>query len=192
MKFTKVRNVKSIERGTSKSAGVDFYVPLFDKKFVSDLFSKNPSLLEAMDGAEACDSSHIGDGFIVLNPHDRILIPSGIHINFTKEADELRSKLGPSYGLSLNANNKSGVGSKKGLDVLASIVDEDYEGEIHINLVNTGTSPVIIKENEKLIQFLLQPVQYASFVEETSLENLYTNNISERGDGGFGHTDDKK
>jgi dUTPase len=195
MKFTKVRNVKTIERGTSKSAGVDFYVPFFDEKFVKDLLEKNPSLLHITDESDAPPifySSHIKGNSIILFPHDRILIPSGVHVNFTEEADNFRERVGClEYGLSLNANNKSGVGSKKGLSVLACVIDEDYEGEIHINLVNTGNMPVAINEGEKIIQFLLQPVFYANIVEEPILANLYINNVSERKDGGFGHTDKK-
>lgn len=53
------------------------------------------------------------------------MIPSGI-----------KMKVMPGYALVFM--NKSGVGAKQQLDVLASVVDEDYEGEVHINLVNNG------------------------------------------------------
>jgi dUTPase len=69
------------------------------------------------------------------------------------------------------------------------IVDEDYQGEVHINMQNTGNYPVRILEDEKLIQFLLQPVLYNTPT-EVPYEELYANE-SERGAGGFGHTDKK-
>lgn len=190
MKFSKTRLVKSPARGTQISAGIDFYVPEFDEKFVRDLMAKNPELRLSTELEPEVEASHICDTFVVLMPHDKILIPSGIHVNFTKDADSLRDITGiNNLGLSLNANNKSGVASKKGLSFLAAVVDEDYQGEIHINVQNTGNYPVRIEENEKLIQFLLQPVLY-NIPEEVTYTELYKT-VSERGTGGFGSTDNK-
>lgn len=191
MKFSKTRLVKSPSRGTQLSAGIDFYVPKFDEKFVQDLMLKNLELRLSSELETEIEASHVGDGFIVLMPHDRILIPSGIYVNFNKESEFLSSVLGitdSSFGLSLNANNKSGVASKKGLSFLAAVVDQDYQHEIHINVVNTSNYPVIIREDEKLIQFLLQPV-FFNKLEEVELSHLYDSS-SER-IGGFGSTDNK-
>ena len=192
MKFAKTRLVKSPSRGTQLSAGIDFYVPKFNEHFLHDLLAKNPEIRLSTELETEFESSHVGDGFIVIMPHDRILIPSGIHVNFTEESKLIGSILGLSeneFGLSLNANNKSGVASKKGLSFLASVVDQDYQNEIHINVVNTSNYPVIIKEDEKLIQFLLQPV-FFNKLKEVELKNLYQSE-SERGLGGFGSTDNK-
>lgn len=186
MKFSKTRQVKSPQRGTPFSAGIDFFVPNFSKKFISDLLEKNPHILTLVK----INSSYIVDDSITLMPQHRILIPSGIHVNFTEEELALRSVTNLPLGLSLNANNKSGVASKKSLSFLASVCDVDYEGEIHINLVNSGTYPVQIFEGEKIIQFLLQPVFYSS-IDEVSFEDLYINSTSQRGTGGFGSTNTK-
>ena len=41
MKIVKVRNVKTPERGTNKSAGIDFYIPEdFKEKDFSDFYKK--------------------------------------------------------------------------------------------------------------------------------------------------------
>lgn len=186
MKFSKTRHVKSPERGTLLSAGIDFFVPFFTKDFISDLLLKNEHLRTSIKQ----DFSYVTNKTITLLPQHRILIPSGVHVNFTEEENALRSATNLTLGLSLNATNKSGVGSKKGLDYLASCVDVDYSGEIHINLVNTGEFPVEISEGEKIIQFLLQPVYYAS-LEEVSFNDLYLNFDSQRGAGGFGSTNTK-
>lgn len=186
MKFSKTRGVKSPQRGTPLSAGIDFFIPHFTKKFISDLLQKNEHLSTQIK----LNASYLVDDKIVLMPQDRILIPSGIHVNFTEEEFSLRESTNLPLGLSLNANNKSGIASKRGLDHLANVVDVDYEGEIHINLVNTSIYPVEIKENEKIIQFLLQPVFYAT-LDEVSFEDLYLNSNSQRGTGGFGSTDEK-
>jgi len=186
MNFSKTRQVKSPQRGTDGSAGIDFFVPNFTKKFVTDLLEKNPHITTLAK----LDCSYISDDSIILQPQDKILIPSGVHVNFMEEESLLKAATNLPLGLSLNAANKSGIASKRGLSYLAAICDADYEGEIHINLVNTGAYTVKISEGEKIIQFLLQPVYYAS-LNEVLFEDLYVNSTSQRGEGGFGSTDKK-
>ncbi len=101
------------------------------------------------------------------------LIPSGIKADVPQ-------------GHALIAFNKSGVAVKKNLYVGASVVDEDYQGEIHINLTNVGREEVEINPGEKIIQFILLPVFYDT-IEEVELENLYAG-ATTRGEGGFGST----
>lgn len=141
MKISKVRAVKTPQRGTPESAGIDFFVP---------------------------------EGMIAkLSPGDSCLMPSGIKANV------------PS-GHALIAFNKSGVAVKKSLHVGACVVDEDYQGEIHLNLINVGSSVAEIKSGEKIVQFILLPVFYDT-IEEVELENLYEDETV-RGEGGFGST----
>lgn len=161
MKISKTRDVITPNRGTDFSAGIDFYVPRFDESFLKDLESKNKGL-------------YFSERSMSLNPGERVLIPSGIKTNF--EGD---SKM-------LIALNKSGVSTKKGLDVLACVIDQDYQGEIHISLVNTSNDVVIICENEKIVQMVMVPILYES-VEEVSIEELWIDKTT-RGDGGFGST----
>jgi len=108
-----------------------------------------------------------------LWPNQSVCIPSGI------KADV------PS-GHALVAFNKSGVALKKSLDVGACVVDEDYQGEIHLHLTNVGKDKVFLSAGEKIVQFLLLPVSYAN-IEVVSEEELYQAPTS-RGDGGFGST----
>ena len=42
----------------------------------------------------------------------------------------------------------------------AKIVDEDYQGEIHIHLINLGNDAVYIMPGMKIAQFILVPVSY--------------------------------
>ena len=60
-----------------------------------------------------------------IKPGDSILIPSGLKINVPKDHVFIMM-------------NKSGVAVKKHLDVGACVIDEDYQGEIHIHLINAG------------------------------------------------------
>ena len=58
----------------------------------------------------------------------------------------------------LQANDKSGVSSKKKLKVTASIIDSPYTGEIHHVVFNTSNEPVIIDLGEKLVQYIHIPI----------------------------------
>ena len=113
-----------------------------------------------------------------IPPHGDVLIPAGLKVRI------------PS-GYALVANNKSGVATKKKLVFGASVIDEDYQGEIHLHLVNTSSNPVEINPGDKIIQFLLEKQEYASIEESSSEEELYHNLESIRGTGGFGSTGEK-
>ena len=158
MKFCKVRDVKSPERGTGKAAGIDFFVP--------------------------------NNNTIVVPPHSDILIPSGIKMEIPE-------------GYMLMAADKSGVVTsgpaciaagrvpkKEAFDSAvilgAKIVDEDYQGEIHIHLINTGPNSITIKPGMKIAQFILVPVSYEGLEEVAEVE-LFSRS-SERGDGALGST----
>ena len=75
---------------------------------------------------------------------------------------------------------------KKGLMVGAAVVDSDYQGEIHLHLVNTSDKNVTIEPGEKLTQFLLIPVDH-SMIEVVDQNKLFVTETS-RGAGGFGST----
>lgn len=172
--ITKVRDVKTPTRGTSLSAGIDFYLPKLTDEFTKELNCKNPK----------CDfevnTEVDGSNFLVLFPGHRINIPSGIKVHFGK------------YNQSaLIAANKSGLSTKYGIQFTAQVVDADYQGEVHIGIVNLGKDPVKFKEGDKMIQFVQTPV-IVNKLEEVSNEEykeLWDNtDASERGEGGFGST----
>lgn len=177
LKYARIRNVKQPARGTAKSAGLDFYVPEFDEKFQADMLKKNPNMTLSM----------FVDGKFELHPQQRVLIPSGIHVNLEDLGKDMQLKLGSGVGIAFIAHNKSGVGSLKGLDRLAEVVDEDYQGEVHISIVNTGSTVQIISQGEKLIQLLLMPVLYSDVLEYDNA--ILYEKESERGAGAFGSTD---
>lgn len=175
--YAKTKQVKNPERGTSRSAGIDFFMPVFTDKFLTELIDKNPNYSSLRPGNY---SYYIDETKkkVLLAPHERLMIPSGIKIRGHE-------------AIALNAHNKSGIGVKKGLDRMAEVVDEDYTGEIHISIVNTSNYIVEITENEKLIQWLEIHVDYSE-LSEMSESELFANFESERGEGGFGHTDNKQ
>jgi dUTP pyrophosphatase len=110
---------------------------------------------------------------VTLLPGKSVLIPTGIKADIPT-------------GYMLTAFNKSGVATKQSLIKGAEVCDEDYQGEIHIHLINIGTDPQVITPGQKLIQFVLVPVFYDT-IEEVPFEELYSVE-TERGVGGFGST----
>ena len=108
-----------------------------------------------------------------LHPGESIFIPSGIKANVPT-------------GHALIAFNKSGVALKKNLSIGACVVDEDYQGEIHLHLYNFGKEKTVISPGEKLIQMVLVPVFYDAV--EVVQENDLFQSTTERGAGGFGST----
>lgn len=110
---------------------------------------------------------------MTLLPNQRTLIPSGIKVSLPD-------------GYALIAFNKSGVASKTGMIVGACVVDEDYQGEIHLNMINTSDVGQLICPGDKLTQFILVPVNYAE-PQEVNADDLYRE-VTERGEGGFGST----
>ena len=159
MKFSKVRPVKTPEYGTPGSAGIDFYVP---------------------DDA----------GVRTLMPHSDILIPSGICANIP-EGYMLMGADKSGVVTSARACYNAGRNPKKdafecSVIIGAKICDSDYQGEIHIHLINTGSFPIAIYPGMKIAQFILVPILHAA-LEEVPATHLF-NTATERGNGGFGST----
>lgn len=139
LKFQKLRDVKTPTKGTSKAAGIDFFIPN----------DHRPVML--LKGMDAC-------------------IPSGIRVKIPE-------------GYALVAFNKSGL-ARKGLQVGACVIDEDYTGEIHLHVHNIGSNTFRLVPGQKLVQFLLLPAPTIELEEANGLNF----DISERGDKGFGST----
>lgn len=178
MQFIKTRNVKSPVRDVNENAGIDFYIPENNEEFVKDLSIKNPRLF-ICDKAEVPDRTSyfdVEDGSIFIAPHQAIIIPTGI-----------KSKFAPN--LALIANNKSGIATKRQLIFGASVIDASYQGEWHINLINTSDSYQSVKCGEKAIQFIphlisTDPVE----IVDMTAEEFYKDSNSKRGEGWQGST----
>lgn len=120
---------------------------------------------------------YIPDDFkpVSLKPHEDVLIPSGIKVAIPE-------------GFCLVAKNKSGVATKLKLDIAACVIDEDYQGEIHLHVYNFSNKITQLSAGMKLAQFLLLPAYYCEWKEETHPSTLYSGTLSFRGEGGFGST----
>lgn len=150
------------KRGTPSSAGMDIFIPN-DGSF----FIKTPEgLLTPIDRR------------ITIQPGMSVLIPSGIKANV------------PS-GHALIAFNKSGVAAKKNLVIGACVIDEDYQGEIHIDIKNVGSKDQIISAGDKITQLVCLPVDYVEIQEAKDEDDCFGGISTERGTGGFGSTGTK-
>lgn len=77
---------------------------------------------------------------------------------------------------------RSGLSVKKGLDVLAGVIDAGYRGEIMVCLYNTSDEDVEINRGDRIAQIIFQEVPLVSLIESEELET------SQRGSDGFGST----
>lgn len=158
MKITKIREVKTPTRGTECSAGLDFYVPAGMK--------------------------------LSMLPGDDVLIPSGIKVEVPHGYALIahnRSSMATSTRALKYAGLKGNPNSTRGCVVVgACVVDEDYQGEIYIHLINVGRCAETIIAGMKVVQLVLTPVSYEG-VEVVDEEELF-NQATERGKGGFGST----
>lgn len=112
----------------------------------------------------------------VLKPGGRKMIHTGIYMQLP---EDIESQVRP----------RSGLSNKYGITVINSpgTIDSDYQGECNVVLINHGESDVEFKKGERIAQFVfVENVIQADFdiVEEFS-------EVTERGDGGFGHTGTK-
>lgn len=154
-KFIRVRDVHVPTRANAGDAGIDFYVP--KDLTIEDIVkanSKNDTFINitfAQDITSLRNEPNVTQ--IILPPHSRISIPSGIRGILEPEASMLQ------------ANNKSGISSNGGIIFSAEVVDSGYLGEIHLGVINTGQYKYVIEAGKKLVQFIHVPI-YLSKPEE--------------------------
>lgn len=77
---------------------------------------------------------------------------------------------------------RSGLAVKKGLDVMAGVIDSDYRGEVKVVLVNLSNQDVIIDEGDKIAQLIIEKVSLPNVIAVETLSETI------RGEGGFGST----
>lgn len=177
LKFLKTRNVKTPVRGdgfvNDLSAGLDFFVPEFNEDFINALTDKNSHY----NRIEHYEST------INIRPQGRYLIPTGIKLNLQTIGGVIYDE---ENGVALIAHNRGSMGSM-GLVHGACVVDEDYQGELFMSVINTTDKPIVIEGGQKLLQFLLIPILKPQMVEVASEGELY-DNVSKRGEGALGST----
>ena len=114
------------------------------------------------------------DGEITINPHETVVIPTGIAV-----------ELPLGYAGLIYA--RSGLATKKGLAPAnkVGVVDCDYRGEVKVALHNHSEVAQTVESGERIAQLVITPYLTAEFVEKDELSSTV------RGVGGFGSTGTK-
>lgn len=133
--------------------------------------SDNPLPQYATDGSSGMDIRAFMHESIVLQPLQRSLIPTGLFIELP-------------MGYEAQIRPRSGLAVKQGITCLNTpgTIDADYRGEIKVILINLSNEVQAIEPGDRIAQMIFQKV------EKISWQPVGIINVTERGDGGFGHT----
>ena len=136
--------------------------------------SKHPLPQYATSGSSGMDLRANLDAPLVLLPLQRLLVPTGIHIALPD-------------GFEAQVRPRSGLAIKQGLTCLNTpgTIDADYRGEIKVILINLSGETQIIQDGDRIAQLVIQQVEKAVWHQVETLD------VTERNDGGFGHTGKK-
>ena len=122
-------------------------------------------------GASGMDLMAFIEEPIKLAPKKSCLVPTGISVAISNDYE-------------IQIRPRSGLAAKNNISVLNTpgTIDSDYRGEIKIILFNHGNDDFIIKNNDRIAQMVLMPINKINFEEVEDLPS------SIRGKGGFGST----
>lgn len=111
---------------------------------------------------------------VTIKPLSRVIIPTGLFIELPE-------------GYEAQIRPRSGLAAKTGVTVLNTpgTIDADYRGEIKIILVNLSDTEFVIKDGERIAQMVVSKHERVKWNLTSELA------VTERGEGGFGHTGNK-
>jgi len=133
--------------------------------------SNNPLPQYATTGSSGMDIRAFLESPVILQPMQRVLVATGLYI-------ELPS------GYEAQIRPRSGMALKQGITCLNSpgTIDSDYRGEIKIILINLSDKEQVINPGDRIAQMVIQQVEKCILAESAEI------NVTDRSDGGFGHT----
>jgi dUTP pyrophosphatase len=108
---------------------------------------------------------------VQLNPMERKLIPTGLHIELPE-------------GFEAQIRPRSGLAYKHGIGIVNSpgTIDADYRGEIKVLLINLSTESFEINSGDRIAQMIVAKH------EKVNWQQVEILNDTTRGAGGYGHT----
>lgn len=125
-------------------------------------------------GAAAMDVFACIEQAVVINPRERVLIPTGFAIQLPHGYAAL---LCARSGMAL----KSGIALANGIGV----IDSDYTGEVKVALINNTDAPFTVEKDMRIAQLMITPVMSVTLDVVDELDQ------TQRGNGGFGSTGTK-
>lgn len=98
---------------------------------------------QSRPGDAGLDVSAVGDHWI--NPGDNVLVPTGIALELPR-------------GTVGKIHSRSGLAAKSRVFVLNApgVIDENYDGEIKVNLMNLGPEPYLVKDGDRIAQLIVE------------------------------------
>jgi len=136
--------------------------------------SANPLPTYATSGSSGMDlRADLADP-LTLGSLERTAVPTGLFIELPE-------------GYEAQVRPRSGLAIKQGLTCLNSpgTIDADYRGEIKIILVNLSKEPQVIAPGDRVAQMVIQKVEQISWIPVNEIA------VTDRNEGGFGHTGHK-
>jgi len=126
----------------------------------------------ATSGSAGMDLRACIESAITITPGETILIPTGISIYIQDP------------GLAATILPRSGLGHKHGIVLgnLVGLIDSDYQGPLMVSLWNRGNVVFEVNIGDRIAQLVIVPIV------QTEFEIVEEFTVSDRGDGGFGHT----
>ena len=126
----------------------------------------------ATTGSAGLDLRACLDGKLTIAPQETVLIPTGIAIYIGDP--NLAAVILP----------RSGLGHKHGIVLgnLVGLIDSDYQGQLFVSCWNRSKAAFDIDVGDRIAQMVFVPVA------QVDLEQVDDFSLSERGQGGFGHT----
>lgn len=108
---------------------------------------------------------------ITLQPFERRLIPTGIHIALPA-------------GYEAQVRPRSGMALKHGITCLNTpgTIDADYRGDIGVIIANLSQEPYTIHDGDRIAQLVIATYAQAQWQPTDTLSD------TQRGEGGFGHS----
>lgn len=115
---------------------------------------------------------------VIVRPWEAVIVPTGIRVDIPP-------------GMEIQIRPRSGNSLKKSFIIANSpgTIDSDYRGEVGIIVRNLCEATMTIPKGMKLAQAVLAPVFHIDWQVVETIEDL---DKTERGEGGFGSTDEPK
>lgn len=133
--------------------------------------SSNPLPAYATDGSSGMDVRAYIEEALQLLPLQRTLVPTGLFVEIP-------------VGCEAQVRPRSGLAIKQGITCLNTpgTIDADYRGEIKVILINLSNETQVIQPGDRIAQLVFQKVEKVMLVEVAEIS------LTDRGEGGFGHT----
>lgn len=144
------------------------HLPKYGKEGDSgmDLYALN---FREVSNGELLPAQEFGEEGYALQPHDRILVPTGLKMSLP---DGIDATIRPRSGLSL----------KHGITAILGTLDNNYTGDNGVILLNTSNEEYVIHKGDRLGQMVFSKPIIVELVDG----NLKETNRGETGYGGTG------